>query len=355
MVDFPTGLPGQEGQRAANGKSTVIHGRVDKHAVYSVQFVNPLVELHVGEDAAGDGQVSQSRTSHPVVHELNTDFFQHQLNAGGQVGDIKLVRQLFPNQPQGRAVIHRNSVANLTRLRVANAPAELLGVDGLSGGRQSGDLAFVFFRPESAQLRHVGIEVAQRIEAVYAGYLGQTTMTPNINTPRLPVSTSIQRDDERLVKAAGEVGRRGVAMVIVVETDRGGDTKVLTQHSGYLVQSFARQQALDAMMRPPGQGKATQQRSQLAAELIEVVGLQRFVTGEPAFPGNWLRFEYADTLCYRDLIDVGRRDAGQLNDLFDGLPGHAAGQFHPAQTLFGNGRDNAAVDQDCGRGRFTVD
>ncbi len=153
-------LLGQGCQRASNGEPTVVHGRVDEEVIDLLQLVDTLVELDVGEDAAGHHEVAKTGPLQPVTHEGSADLLQDELDAGRQMGAVEVGRQPLGQQTKRRAVIHGHRVPDPTGWIMRDELTQDVRVGGLAERGQPRDLSLVLFRLEPAELGGVGVEVA---------------------------------------------------------------------------------------------------------------------------------------------------------------------------------------------------
>ncbi len=233
-------------------------------------------------------------------------------------------------------MIHGYRVADPTRLLVADEPSESVDIRRPPVGGQPGDLSLVPLGLESAERRDIGVEVAQGVEAVDRAQALQSAPTSFVHASRQPIPTPIQRHDQCVSEAAGEIGAGGVTVVVIVEADRRCDAVIPPQQLRKLLPPLPEDEALQNMVCRPGQGEMADERGQRGPHAIESRGFERLFAVEPPQPGHGLRLEHADALRDRHMLDLLRRDTRQAKRALDGLAGHPRGHLLAAQPLFGH-------------------
>jgi hypothetical protein len=168
---------------------------------------------------------------------------------------------------------------------------------------KTGDFSFVFLRFEATQLRDIGVEVAQGVEAVHIRELLQAALFPHIDASGQAIAAAVERYNQRFLKTAGVVGSRGVAIVVIVEGDGGLNAICIAHHRRYELPAFAGAQPLQLVVGSPGKWETAKHWRKRTADLVKLPGLQLVVV-EPTLPGNRLRLKDADVLCDCHLINV---------------------------------------------------
>ena len=327
---------------------------MDEEVVHFLQLVDTLVELDIRKHTTRDSDRADTRLPQPVLDKLDTDLFEQQLDTGGQVGFIEILRQATGDLLQGRAVIHRHGVLDLPGFFITYELAQNVDIGRLPKRGQAGDLAFVAFSLEAAQMRDVGIEISKRIEAIDRRKTRQPSILPMIDTAGEPIPPSIEGDDQGNVIVARVVGAGRVTEMMVIILDRCGDPILPFQKLRDLVQPLSGEDTLQLVMSLLGEGDIPGNRRQSPTDPFERARLAGVFGIEPAVPGNGLGLEDAYFLGNRHNIDVFCSNACIQHHLFDGLAGHAARHFHPAQPLLGNGGEDLSILEDGSGRRFTV-
>jgi hypothetical protein len=182
---------------------------MDEHALHARQLPQPLIELDVRHHAAGQHEVLQPGLLQVVRDVTGGHDFQHVLVGGGDV-NLGELRGEHPREVQVVAFAN----AEVARLDVEPGEQDLLQHQRIAVGRQSDNLPFVAARLEAEAGRHPFVERAGgmwELDAVETRDLPSAARAHAAGEPR-PVA--IQRDDERIVEAAGVASIRSVAEVM---------------------------------------------------------------------------------------------------------------------------------------------
>ena len=105
-------------------------------------------------------------------------------------------------------------------------------------GREPGDLALVLSRLKSANMRHIGVVVTERIETCDFVNLCQRTVRSRPNLRRNAVPAAVHGDEQCVVKPTGEIAGRGMREVVIEELDRRVDIELVLENLRQLLASM---------------------------------------------------------------------------------------------------------------------
>ena len=137
---------------------------------------------------------------YPVIAVGGHRALEQHLDARAQVGMREIGRQDAPQLVDRRLIEAAPGVAD-GRPVEGNEALEDLQILGLTERGESGDLALVLVRLEAAQVRDVGVVVADRIVAVERRQRLEPAVADRIYARAFPVAGSVMRDDRRLVES----------------------------------------------------------------------------------------------------------------------------------------------------------
>ncbi len=175
-----------------------------------------------------------------------------------------------------------------------------------------------------------------------------------IDTAGQPVPTAIEGDNQGVVIVARVIGAGSVTEMMVIILDRSDDPILPFQKLRNLVEPLSGEDTLQLVMSPLSKGDIPGNRRQRPTDLFKGARFAGVIGIEPAVPGDGFRLEDTHFLGDRHKVDVCRSNPCICHYLFNGLAGHPACHFHPAQPLLGDGGEDLSILEDGCRRRFTV-
>ncbi len=183
---------------------------MDEDAVDALDLPQPLVELHVGDDAAREHEVAHAGLLQILRHVRDRDFLEDALVRRGDVD----LREVCRQQPREIHVVRLDDAEPAVVLHEA-AAQQVAQHRRIAVGRETDDLALVPARRESECRRHRLVERAERVREFLTVQPLDLAAAAEVDAAREARPVAVECDDERFVEAALVVGVRRVGEVML--------------------------------------------------------------------------------------------------------------------------------------------
>ncbi len=242
---------------------------------------------------------------------------------------------------------HAPLVAELS-IPLIDEPLQEAYILRLSMRGESRDLPLVLHRPEAADMGHVGVIVTQRVVGGRLMQIAELPVADLVDEGTAPVPTAIDRNDQGVLEATGEVGGRDVREVMVNERDGARHAELFAEdpsNGPAAIPEAGTEKRVIAGLQERQRLSIPGQRTRRS---LDQPCQTRGRVLEPARERLQLVDEHAVRSRDDDRIEVLDRRVGQPQHLRDGGAGEPDYELEPAETFLVHRRKDTPVLDDRG-------